>query len=416
MNYRPRIVSWNITSACNLRCSHCYLDAGRRAQDELSTDEAFRLIDGMARAGTELLILTGGEPLLRADLPLLATRASGHGMAVVLGTSGTLLTRQRALDLAESGVAAAAISIDSLDPARHDAFRGVPGAWERAVEGIEACRAAGLEVLVHTTALKMNQEELPEIVRFAHEQGARAFHLFFLVCTGRGERLTDLSPEQYEQTLDFVLDAQQQYPGMMVRARCAPYIGRLAAQRGLPMVASAGAGCLAGAGYCRVTPGGDVTPCPYLPTVAGTMRDGGDFEEIWEKSPVLARFRAPARELGGKCGTCRFSRGDEPVCVGCRARAMALTGDELAADPWCLYEPANDAADMAPEQSAAVAPVAWSDEARIRLGRVPFFIRGRVEKSAEAYVREQGLSEVSTTVLEHLRERAGMGPSHPPVD
>lgn len=415
MNDRPRIVSWNITAACNLRCPHCYLDAGRRAPDELSTEEALHLIDGMAQAGTELLILTGGEPLLRADLPLLATRAAGHGIAVVLGTNGTLLTRQRARVLKASGVAAAGISIDALDPVRHDAFRGVSGAWERAVQGIEACRTEGLEVLVHTTALKMNRQDIPALVRFAHEHGARAFHLFFLVCTGRGERLTDLSPEEYEEQLAFILDAQQQYPGMMVRARCAPYIGRLAVQRGLPVSAGAGAGCMAATGYCRITPQGAVTPCPYLPTEAGSVRGGGDFAAIWESSPVLTSFRAPARQLGGKCGTCRFSQGDDPACIGCRARAFALESDALAADPWCLYEPAGDAVELAPEPAVtAAAPVAWSDEARARLGRVPFFIRGRVERSAEAYVREQHLAEVNGDVLEHLRQRSGMPPSHPP--
>jgi radical SAM protein with 4Fe4S-binding SPASM domain len=171
---------------------------------------------------------------------------------------------------------------------------------------------------------------------------------------------------------------------------------------------------MAGTGYCRVTPEGDVTPCPYLPTVAGNARGDRDFVEIWQSSPVLTRFRSPGLALGGKCGACRFSRGDAPVCVGCRARAFALEGDELAADPWCLYEPGEDATpDVISAEMAAPTAVTWSEEARTRLGRAPFFIRGRVEQSAEAYVREQGLSEVSTDVLEHLRERAGMGPSRP---
>ena len=416
MNDRPRIVSWNITAACNLRCPHCYLDAGRRLPDELSTEEALCLVDQMALAGTELLILTGGEPLLRSDLPQIASRAAERGISVVLGTTGTLLTRERARLLKQSGVAAAGISIDSCDPARHDAFRGVPGAWQRAVEGMEACRAEGLDVLVHTTALKMNREEIPQIVQFAHDRGARAFHLFFLVCTGRGEQLTDLSPEQYEEQLTFILDAQERYPGMMVRARCAPYIGRLAAERGEPSMTSAG--CLAGTSYCRVTPTGDVTPCPYLPNVAGSAPRDGDFVDIWDSSPVLSRFRTGELELGGKCGECAYSQGEEPLCVGCRARAFALEGDELAADPWCLYEPGTSdgaaAAVIAQDAINVTASVAWSDEARTRLGRVPSFMRGRVERSAEAYARERGLAEVSTDMLEQLRRRAGMPASHPP--
>jgi MoaA/NifB/PqqE/SkfB family radical SAM enzyme len=187
MEYHPRIVSWNITGACHLRCAHCYLDARRPWPGELTTEEGLRLIDQMAEAGTELLILTGGEPLLRKDLLTLSRHAAQKGIHVVLGTTGMHITLEMARSLRESGVAAAGISIDSLDPARHDAFRGVPGAWRGAVRGIESCREAGLDVVVHTTALKMNQREIPEIVRFASGKGARAFHLFFLVCTGRGE-------------------------------------------------------------------------------------------------------------------------------------------------------------------------------------------------------------------------------------
>ncbi|MBI2164960.1 MAG: radical SAM protein [Chloroflexi bacterium] len=418
MEYRPRIVSWNITGACHLRCAHCYLNARRRWPGELTTEEGLRLIDQMAEAGTEILILTGGEPLLRQDLPALARHAADQGIHVALGTTGTLLNRGRVRVLKESGVAAAGISIDSLDPAKHDAFRGLPGAWQRAVHGIQACRGEGLEVLVHTTALKMNQQEIPDIIKFAHDQGARAFHLFFLVCTGRGERLTDLSSQEYETLLSLLLDLQEQYPEMMVRARCAPYIGRLAVERGVPPMGSAG--CLAGTSYCRVSPVGDVTPCPYLPTRAGNVREGS-FQQIWAMSPVLTQFRVPQRRLGGKCGQCPFSQGEDPLCVGCRARAFSLAGDALTADPWCLYKPAPVAAplDGKAAQDGGAPPtlqatVVWTPEAQERLGRVPFFIRGRVKQSAETHVRQQGLDQVTTEVLEHLRHRAYGHPGKAP--
>lgn len=413
MEYHPRIVSWNITSACNLRCPHCYLDARRRWPGELTTQEGLNLVDQMAQAGTQLLILTGGEPLLRQDLPQLAAHAAGQGITVVLGTTGTQITREKARALRECGVAAAGISIDSLDPAKHDAFRGVKGAWHRAVQGMEACRAEGLEVLVHTSALKINQQEVPDIVQFAHDKGARAFHLFFLVCTGRGEQLTDLSPQEYEELLSLVLDAQDRYPGMLVRARCAPYIGRLAAERGMtPLQGSAG--CLAGTSYCRITPTGVVTPCPYLPTAAGNVRESS-FWAIWAASPVLTRFRRPPSRLQGKCGQCPFSQGEDPICVGCRARAFALTGDDLEADPWCLYQPghgknvpAGNGASPTSVQETTLSDksVTWTQEALDRINRVPSFIRGRVKQSAEAYVRQQGLSQVTPEVLEHLRQRA----------
>ncbi len=412
MDYHPRIVSWNITGVCNLRCSHCYLSARHRWPGELTTQEGFRLIEQMAKAGTELLILTGGEPLLRKDLPALARHAVEEGISVVLGTTGTLISRATGRMLKESGVVAAGISIDSLDAAKHDDFRGVPGAWQQALKGMEACRDEGLDVLVHTTALKMNYEEIPEIVAFAHERGARAFHLFFLVCTGRGERLTDLSPQEYEGLLSFILDAQDRYPCMMIRARCAPYIGRLAVERGVPPTGSAG--CLAGSSYCRITPSGEVTPCPYLPTVVGSVRENS-FQKIWESSPALALFRKPQLRLEGKCGRCPFSRGDEPICIGCRARAFSLAGDELAADPWCQYQPEREpntperedlTTPRARREPFIQAPVAWTEGAQKRLNRVPVFVRGRVKLSAELYVRQNGLPQVTPEVLEQLRQRA----------
>ncbi|MBI3953956.1 MAG: radical SAM protein [Chloroflexi bacterium] len=412
MEYRPRLVSWNITGACALRCPHCYIDAGRRRSGELSTDEGLRLIAQMAEAGTELLILTGGEPLLRKDLPQLASHATAKGISVVLGTTGTLITPALARVLKESGVIAAGISIDSLEAAKHDAFRGAVGAWERAVQGLEACRGEGLDVLVHTTALKMNQREVPGLVQFAHEKGARAFHLFFLVCTGRGERLTDLSPQEYESLLSYILDAQERYPGMMVRARCAPYIRRLAYARDATLAWSAG--CLAGTSYCRITPTGDVTPCPYLPTRAGNVREAS-FQQIWESSTALTGLRGPSLKLLGKCGECSYSQGESPVCIGCRARAYALTGELQAGDSWCLYQPqqggqpgAGEAAQppAAPRGFAPPENIAWTQEALERMSNVPFFIRGRVKESAEAYARKQGLTQITPQLLADLHARA----------
>lgn len=391
--YHPRVISWNVTAGCHLRCAHCYLAAGRRGQDELSTNEGLRLIDQMAEAGTELLILTGGEPMLRRDLGLLARHATDRGIAVVLGTTGTLMTEVKAKELKDSGVIGVGISIDSLDPDLHDGFRGVPGAWERAVAGIAHCRAAGLEVLLHATALPMNYHSIPEMVRFAHEQGARAFHLFFLVCTGRGEGLTDLTPQQYETALSSLLEAEKEYPDLVVRARCAPFIQRLAEERDVDHWA---AGCLAGTSYCRITPNGDVTPCPYMPLRAGNVRDAS-LGEIWETAPVLRQFRSP--RLTGACGDCALAQGDNPLCVGCRARAFALKGNPLESDPWCLRGPLREAApvQMTPE---------WTPEAIERLSRIPGFIRGRVQRAIEAHARKQGLARITPSTLEEMRRSA----------
>lgn len=179
------------------------------------------------------------------------------------------------------------------------------------------------------------------------------------------------------------------------------------------------AGCLAGASYCRITPTGDVTPCPYLPTKAGNVRQRG-FQKVWATSPALMQLRTPHRQLGGKCGQCTFSQGDDPLCVGCRARAFALAGDVMAADPWCRYQPSEahgshkegwPAPLVAVQKPAEEAQVPWTKEALDRVQQVPFFIRGRVKQAAEAYVRQHSLSQVTPEVLAHLRQRAYGPPS-----
>lgn len=390
--WRPEIVSWNTTQRCNLRCGHCYLAAGRRADGELSFEEGCRLIDELAAAGTRMLVLTGGEPLLRRDVEGLAAYASARGLLVVLGTNGMLLTRPRARRLKEAGLAGAGISLDSLRPQRHDAFRGVPGAWEAAVRGIRACVAEGLPVLVQTTVLPWNYDEVEPLIDFAYRERATGFTLYFLVCTGRGETLSDITPEQYEQALASLVEAQRRYPRMMVRARCAPQIARLAAQRDSALVGNAG--CFAGRRYCRITPRGEVTPCPYLPLAAGTVREQR-FEEIWQRAPLLLSLRGEAPT--GRCGACAFRE----LCGGCRARAFALAGDVLGEDPWCAYRPAER------EVATKRKRLPWSAEAQERLDRIPPFIRDRVQLTGERHALSRGKSRVTPVELTAALETLG---------
>lgn len=334
VEYFPEIVSWNTTKRCNLRCSHCYLSAGGGSPAELSFEEGCHLLDQLADAGTKMLILTGGEPLMRRDIVELAAHASSRGLLVVLGTNGMLLTASRAGELKVAGVAGVGISLDSLDSEKHDAFRGVRSAWEGAVRGIRLCVAEGLPVLLQMTVLPWNYSEVADMMEFAHREGATGFNLYFLVCTGRGEELSDITPAQYEQALASLVEAQQLYPQMMVRARCAPQVSRMASQQRSALIGSAG--CLAARQYCRITPEGDVTPCPYLPLVAGNVRQQ-PFIDIWRTADPLRRLRDGA--LAGRCGVCDFRQ----VCGGCRARAFALTGDLLGEDPWCAYQPQQPA-------------------------------------------------------------------------
>ncbi|MFQ5592817.1 MAG: radical SAM protein [Anaerolineae bacterium] len=400
--FAPRLVSWNVTRRCNLRCAHCYLDADAResGRGELTTAEGRRFIDQLAGLCTgAMLVFSGGEPLLRPDLPDLIAHAAGRGLLPVLGTNGVLLTDEQVRRLADSGLAGVGLSLDSLHPDRHDAFRGMPGAWRRTVEAVDACRRHRLAVQVQATVTRANYAEIPDLIAFAAAQGADAFNLFFLVCTGRGQQMADITPAQYETTLSSLVEAQRKYRGrMLIRARCAPHFRRLAHARSAELAASA-AGCMAGTGYCRVTPEGDVTPCPYLPLAAGNLR-GESLLDIWETAPVFQQLRRPA--LQDRCGACEYAL----MCGGCRARAFAASGDLMAEDPWCDYQP--EPVELAPRASPAAVSngeLEWTREARVRLARAPAALRPMVEKGVEAYARSQGLVVITPAVMAELREK-----------
>ncbi|MEE9247620.1 MAG: radical SAM protein [Dehalococcoidia bacterium] len=392
--YSPSLVSWNVTSGCNLACAHCYLAADKKGKDELTTAEGINLISQMAEVGTEMLILTGGEPLLRRDIYDLAACASKEGITVVMGSNGTLITKEVANRLVSSGVISVGISLDSMSTTDHDRFRGLVGAWDRAVKGIDRCQAAGIGVLLQTTVTRWNCSQLPQLLEFAYKKGLQGVTAYFLVCTGRGEELTDITPEQYEQTLSYLIDIQGRYPGMMVRARCAPHVVRIASQKGSPIIGSAG--CMAATSYCRITPEGDVTPCPYLPLVAGNVRKE-TLGQIWESSSLFEAFRRP--QLTGRCGACEFRN----MCIGCRARAFATRGDYLGEDPWCTYVPQGDPAPASTEP-------AWTPDALTRLRRVPVFLRGRVKRAIEERAHSQGDGVVTIELIQKMMAEIGRMP------
>ncbi|HVS01729.1 MAG TPA: radical SAM protein [Thermoanaerobaculia bacterium] len=392
---RPSLVSWNLTKRCNLRCPHCYLEAGKAAAAELSTGECLSLVGELRALGTEMLILTGGEPLLRKDVYAIARAASDAGMWVVMGTNGVLVTEAVADAMVECGIKGVAVSLDSTDPAKHDAFRGGRGAWQHTVRALGLCRSRGLEVLVQTTVLEENEEEVPALLELARELGAWSFNLYFLVRTGRGEGMTELPAARMEEILARLVALQEAYRPMLVRAKCAPHFKRIAYQAGEAGLESGG--CMAGVDYCRITPEGDVTPCPYMTAVAGNVRHGG-FTAIWRDAPLLQALRDPER-LGGRCGACEF----RDLCGGCRCRAYAATGDPLAEDPGCTWQPTGV---PLPEM-----PLAWSDDARARLERIPIaFIRGKLERGIESFARRHGHRTVTLEVMDAGMQGAGRGP------
>lgn len=324
------IVSWNVTNACNMYCAHCYRDAGCKAEDELSTEQAKKLLTEIKRAGFQIMIFSGGEPLMRPDILELVKFADGLGLFPVFGTNGTLITPQMAKDLKAAGARAMGISLDSLDAAKHDKFRSFPGGWQGAVDGMKNCKAAGLPFQIHTTVMDWNAPELEDMIDFAVEIGARAHHFFFLVPTGRAATIEEesLRAEQYEDVLTRIMRKQQAVP-IELKPTCAPQFLRIAAELG--MKSRFHRGCLAGLSYCIISPKGKVQPCAYLKEYLGDVRDT-PFDEIWKNNAVLQKLRT--MKYDGGCGACKYQR----VCGGCRARAAIYhDGDYMAEEPWCLY-------------------------------------------------------------------------------
>ena len=445
--YTAYSVSWNLTQRCNLECAHCYMSAfaGADTRGELTTDECRRVIDEIATVNPSVfLILTGGEPLLRRDIWDIAGYAAEKRFTTVFGTNGVLLREREARLMRERGVLGASISLDSTDPRKHDLFRHLPNAWDGAVRATRVLNDAGLDFSLHMSVTDWNVDEVPAMVDLAKELGAKVLNFFFLVRTGRGRELTDIDAAAYERILTWLATAQGvgagppsfvqrllgrapaepaaatafedpwstpvgRADGLLIRAKCAPHFRRIIWEMNpqSPLLRNYAHGsCPAGKYYCRITPEGDVTPCPYMPVAAGNLR-ASSFADLWRSAPVFDDLREP--KLGGRCGACEFSK----VCGGCRCRAYATSGDYLAEDPACAYQPGTHGGAMidVPATMTFGLPVseelAWEPAARERLGAIPSFARGMVVKAVEAYARGRGQTVVTTALLAEVRSTWG---------
>ncbi len=410
----PYLVALNLTERCNLACAHCYLDAGHLKEggrDELSTTDLKRILGEISVVGPEaMVVLTGGEPTLRPDLPELAKHANGLGLMVVVGTNGMSLTPKRVKSLQQAGVAGIGISVDSLDPEIHDSFRGLKGAWARTMAGIDACKEMGMPFQIHFSATEETADEIDNMVAFARAAGAMVLNVFFMVCTGRGEAFSGISARKYDTVLRRVALAAKAEKRLMVRAKCAPHFKRIAIEMDpdWPITAAHGydaGGCIAATRYARVTPNGDVTPCPYMDNAAGSLKTQS-FQDIWHEAPVLNALRAP--KLEGRCEVCEF----QELCGGCRARPLAASGNMMGEDSLCTYQPQGGA--IISPMIADMAEMRWSEDAEAHVARVPGFVRRMVRQRAEAYVLEQGRSEVTRDDLALLAKRR-FGDAGPPA-
>jgi radical SAM protein with 4Fe4S-binding SPASM domain len=415
----PHVVAWNLTRRCNLACAHCYISAGswHAAAGELSTEQCLTILDQILDVNpSPMLILSGGEPLLRDDLETLAAHASRRGATVVVGTNGTRLTDARIESLMSAGVQGVAVSIDSLEPRYHDRFRHAAQQMrledesatplEDTLAAVERLRAHQLDFVIQTTVTRANRHEVSRIAAWSADRGAVSFNLYFLVATGRAEGMAGLTPPENEEVLRELVALERTYRGrMMVRSKCQPQLMRyvLEDERDSPLLNYA-TRCPCGVHYCRITPEGKLTPCPYSPTVAGDLLTT-PFREVWDASPVFDAIRHG--ELGGRCGKCEYRQ----VCGGCRARAHAESGDLLAEDPSCAYQPTGDrplvAARSAVSYGTAVpAPtLEWSPEASARLQRIPSFVRGVVSERLEKFARERGYQVIDLEVMAEVRRQ-----------
>ena len=361
-----RLVAWEITKSCNLHCAHCRGSADSETYaGELSREECFALIDDILNVGRPILILTGGEPLKREDFFDIAGYAAGKGIRVVLGSNGTLITKEIAARMKAVPISRVGISLDFPNRELQDKFRGSSGAFDAALAGIECARNAGIEVQINSTITRLNTRYLDDLISLALNVGAVAFHPFLLVPTGRGKGLQEhvLSAQDYEQLLIQIYEKQQQLGNrLFFKPTDAPSYMRVVLQQeklrrsseqkqssadtnvrhaGHGSMNAMSRGCLGGISFCFISHVGRVQGCGYLDVEAGNIREQ-PFHRIWQDSPLFNRLRDYSL-IKGKCGICQY----KTVCGGCRARAYEATGDYLAAEPYCLYQPQGDNSNVA---------------------------------------------------------------------
>ena len=342
----PRRVYWEVTRACDLACRHCRAEAAPEPDPtEMDTAEGLRLIGELAQFGSPLphLILTGGDPLKRADLFALIAAARHRGFGVSVAPSATPLLNAKVIArLKAAGVEAVSLSLDGSDAARHDALRRIDGCFDRTLVSARACAAEALPFQVNTLVSEETLDDLPAIHRLATDLGAARWSLFFLVAVGRGTVLKPITAEACERLFERLLDLSSD-GGPIITTTEAPHFRRVVlerarrAGRGLAPLPQGnmghGAGIRDGNGIMFISHTGEVHPSGFFPLAAGDVRTA-DPVSLYRDSDLFRTLRRPDL-LTGRCGRCEYAE----TCGGSRARAFAATGDPMAEDPLCLYEP-----------------------------------------------------------------------------
>ena len=340
-----KLIAWEVTRSCNLACKHCRAEAHLEPYEgELDTAEAKALIDTFPEVGNPIIIFTGGDPMMRADVYELMRYATDKGLRCVMSPNGTLITPETAAKMVTAGVQRCSISIDGPDAASHDEFRGVPGAFDASMRGIQYLKDAGLEFQINTTVTRANLSSFKKIFDLCESVGAAAWHIFLLVPTGRAAQLGAevITAQEYEDVLNWFYDFRKTTK-MHLKATCAPHYYRIMRQRakaeGIPVTPenfgldAMTRGCLGGTGFCFISHVGQVQPCGYLELDCGNIRTT-PFPEIWRNSRQFKQFRNQD-EYEGKCGVCEYHK----VCGGCRARAHSMDNNYMGEEPLCSYTP-----------------------------------------------------------------------------
>ena len=344
----PLLVIWETTQACDLACIHCRASAQPdRNSSELTTEEGFALLDEIKRFGNPLMVFTGGDPLKRPDLFCLMRRSIELGLRTNVSPSATpLLTAEAIEEWKHIGLARMAISLDGATARRHDLFRGISGTFERAIIALEHARKIGLETQLQTTVTRRNMHELRDIAKICEAVGTKMWSLFFLLPMGRGQSEAELTAAGYEQVFETIYDVSRT-SSFEVKTTEAMHYRRFLAQKakqehgldphadGTRRTAFRTAGVSDGKGFVFISHTGDIYPSGFLPVKGGNVRTDS-LVDVYRNSSLFRVLRDPSAR-GGKCGYCEYQK----ICGGSRARAYWTSGDFLAEDPRCVYQPSG---------------------------------------------------------------------------
>jgi len=342
-------MAWEVTSKCNLKCVHCRSSSDIHSPEgEFTLDKCYKLLDDISEFAKPVIVLSGGEPLLRKDIFDIAKYGTEKGFRMCMATNGVLVTDEVCEKMKDSGIKIVSLSLDGSTKEIHDNFRGQSGAFEGVMNAVRLFKKHNIQFIINSSFTKRNQHDIQNVYQLAKSLGATAWYMFLIVPTGRGEEIMNelVSKEDYEKILNWHYEMERNENEILVRPTCAPQYYRIwhersklegkdSDRRSLTFSTGGGKGCIAGQTICFVNSEGDVYPCSYFPFPAGNVFKD-KIKDIWENSKLFSDLRS-FKEYEGKCGVCKYLG----VCGGCRARAYAVSGSYMKEEPFCDYVPAN---------------------------------------------------------------------------